>query len=209
MIKTKIGICDFSNDGRLREGIVKVLSNPANRDMELVAIFCRTSQVIPTMSNVEVISIDIENYIYKMDEYRDEIELMILCDDDSKNLLKYGPQIAECFNTVDCFNNREKLMQYLKKMDDATYWSGTTSIIAVGLDFAPFSTARGCAETILSGSIGTCDAEYTGSFLIAYARAAVRLAEYCETGIKTILDVPPVLLAYEDSEKLIERLLNE
>lgn len=206
MRKIKVAIGDFSNDGKQREGVEKVLSNPTNKDMELVAIFTtsRDSQTITAVSDVDIISID------DIKEYMQDIEVVILCGD-SGNLLEYGPKVAEYFDTVDNFDKREEIMEYLRRMEDATYWAGTISIVSVGLDLAAFSMARGCAETIMpKESIGSCkEPEYTASFLVAYARAAVRLAEDGETEIKTILDVPPSLLTDGTTEDLLERLLDE
>lgn len=49
--------------------------------------------------------------------------------------------------------------------------------------------------------------EFTGSILVAYARAAFYMHAKHETGAKTVLDVPPVLLSAESSKELIKRLL--
>lgn len=203
MEKIKIAICGY---GELGKYVEKALSNPANQDMELVAIFTtsRDSQTITSVSDVDIISID------DIERYMQDIEVVILCGD-SGDLLEYGPRVAKCFDTVDSFDKREEIMEYLKRMDDVTLWAGSISIVSVGLDLAAFSMARGCAEAIMpKESIGSCkDPEYTASFLVAYARAAVRLAEDGETGIKTILDVPTSLLTDGTTEDLFERLLNE
>lgn len=49
--------------------------------------------------------------------------------------------------------------------------------------------------------------EFTGSILVAYARAAVYLADNGEYGAKTVFDIPPSLLTAEPTDKLIKRLL--
>ena len=49
--------------------------------------------------------------------------------------------------------------------------------------------------------------EFTSSVLIAYARAAYRLSAGGERGARTILDIPPKLLAVEDTEELIGKIL--
>jgi len=49
--------------------------------------------------------------------------------------------------------------------------------------------------------------EFTSSVLIAYARAAYRLSTGGESGARTILDIPPSLLAADDPEELRRKLL--
>ena len=49
--------------------------------------------------------------------------------------------------------------------------------------------------------------EFTGSVLVAYARAIDRLAKKGETGARTVFDIPPVLLSAKSPEELRESLL--
>ncbi|MBE6630474.1 MAG: diaminopimelate dehydrogenase [Ruminococcaceae bacterium] len=49
--------------------------------------------------------------------------------------------------------------------------------------------------------------EFTSSVLLAYARAAYRLAQKGECGCKTVLDIPPALLSPQDGETLRKTLL--
>ena len=49
--------------------------------------------------------------------------------------------------------------------------------------------------------------EFTSSVLVAYARAAYRMAQKGESGCKTVLDVPPALLSPEDADTLRATLL--
>ena len=49
--------------------------------------------------------------------------------------------------------------------------------------------------------------EFTASVIVAYARAAVRLNKRGESGCKTVLDIPPVMLSAESAETLRARLL--
>lgn len=49
--------------------------------------------------------------------------------------------------------------------------------------------------------------EFTASVLVAYARAAVRMAQKGDSGCKTVLDIPPVLLSPEAPEELRKKLL--
>lgn len=49
--------------------------------------------------------------------------------------------------------------------------------------------------------------EFTASVLVAYARAAARLAQSGDSGCKTVLDIPPILLSAEDAATLRSTLL--
>jgi diaminopimelate dehydrogenase len=49
--------------------------------------------------------------------------------------------------------------------------------------------------------------EFTASVIVAYARAAARLNAKGESGCKTVLDIPPVLLSPDSAENLRKKLL--
>ena len=49
--------------------------------------------------------------------------------------------------------------------------------------------------------------EFTASVIVAYARAAARLAERGERGCKTVLDIPPAMLSAQSADELRKRLL--
>ena len=49
--------------------------------------------------------------------------------------------------------------------------------------------------------------EFTSSVLVAYARAAYRMAQKGESGCKTVLDIPPAMLSCEDADTLRATLL--
>ncbi|MDI9514885.1 MAG: diaminopimelate dehydrogenase [Bacillota bacterium] len=49
--------------------------------------------------------------------------------------------------------------------------------------------------------------EFTGSVLTAYARAAYRLNQEGQSGVKTVFDIPPVYLSYKPAELLRKELL--
>ena len=49
--------------------------------------------------------------------------------------------------------------------------------------------------------------EFTASVIVAYARAAARLAQKGDFGCKTVLDIPPALLSADDPAELRRKLL--
>ena len=142
MEKIRVAIFGYGNLGR---GVEKALSNPVNKkDMELVAIFTRREpSSIHSVSGVKVISVqDIE-------DYKEDIDVVILCLGSAKDLPEWGPEIASMFNTVDSFDTHAKIPEYFEAMDDACFNADTFSIISVGWDPGMFSLARVYAEAIL------------------------------------------------------------
>lgn len=141
MGKIKVAICGYGNLGK---GVEKALSNPANRDMELVAIFTRRDPLtVDTASREKVVSInEIEDYVGKVD-------VVILCGGSAKDLPEQGPEISILFNTVDSFDTHAKIPEYFEKMDKSCYYGETVSIISVGWDPGMFSLARVYSEAIL------------------------------------------------------------
>lgn len=49
--------------------------------------------------------------------------------------------------------------------------------------------------------------EFTGSVLVAYARAAYRMKQEGTTGAKTVLDVPPIMLNISSRDEVIKKML--
>ena len=49
--------------------------------------------------------------------------------------------------------------------------------------------------------------EFTSSVILAYARAIYRLAQKGEVGVKTVFDIPPILLSQKTNEELLKELL--
>lgn len=140
-MKIKVAICGYGNLGK---GVEKALSNPANQDMELVAIFTRRNpQSINPVSGVDVVSID------DIECYRGKIDVMILCGGSAKDLPEQGPKIASMFNTVDSFDTHAKIPEYHRAMHIASFDAENISIISVGWDPGMFSLARAYAEAIL------------------------------------------------------------
>ena len=49
--------------------------------------------------------------------------------------------------------------------------------------------------------------EFTGSVLVAYARAAYRMQQEGMAGAKTVLDVPPIMLNINSRDEVIKKML--
>jgi len=131
--KIKIGICGYGNLGRGIEG--EIAKNP---DMELAAVFTRRKPVdsLKIKANVPIVHID------EASEWKDKIDVMILCGGSANDLPEQGPKLAKMFNTVDSFDTHAKIPDYFKKVDAAAKLSGNISIISIGWDPGLFSLMR-------------------------------------------------------------------
>jgi diaminopimelate dehydrogenase len=127
--KIKIGICGYGNLGR---GVEETIA--AHRDLELAAVFTRRTPEIK--SNVPVV------HVNNAAEWRDKIDVMILCGGSANDLQTQGPELAELFNTVDSFDTHAKIPEYFAKVDDAAKDGGNISIISIGWDPGLFSLMR-------------------------------------------------------------------
>ncbi|KMY48726.1 diaminopimelate dehydrogenase [Peribacillus loiseleuriae] len=136
----KIGIVGYGNLGR---GTVEAIKQCP--DMELVAIFTRRTpdSISVNEPNVKVL------HISKAVDYKDEIDVMILCGGSATDLPEQGPDFAQLFNTIDSYDTHAKIPEYFNSVDRAAKESGKTSIISVGWDPGLFSINRLMAEAIL------------------------------------------------------------
>lgn len=146
MNKIRIGIVGYGNIGRGLELAVK-----QNPDIELVAIFTRRApESIKTETNVSVVNVsDVEDYV-------NDIDVMILCTGSATDLPKQGVEFAKRFNTVDSYDTHAKIPEYYKNVDESALANGNTSIISVGWDPGLFSMIR-----MISGAILPHGKDYT------------------------------------------------
>jgi len=138
--KIRIGIVGYGNLGKGVE-----LAIERNDDMELVAIFTRRKPegITPFTENVKVV------HISEVENYKQDIDVMILCGGSATDLPKQGPELARLFNTVDSFDTHAKIPEYFAAVDEAAREEGNVSIISVGWDPGLFSINRMIGEAIL------------------------------------------------------------
>lgn len=135
----KIGILGYGNLGKGVELAIK-----QNPDMELVSIFTRRNP-----NNINSITKTQINNISKIEEWKNKIDVMILCGGSATDLPEQGPKYAEMFNTIDSFDTHAKVSEYFTNMDRQSKKGGNLSIISVGWDPGLFSLNRLYAETLL------------------------------------------------------------
>lgn len=136
--KIRVGIVGYGNLGK---GVRKVINQ--NPDMELEAIFTRRE--VSKVSENDNLMV----HISKIGDFKDEIDVMILCGGSATDLVEQGPMVAEMFNTVDSFDTHAKIPAYFEKMNEVSSASGNLSIISVGWDPGLFSLNRLLGNAVL------------------------------------------------------------
>ncbi len=135
----RIGINGYGNLGKGVE-----LAIQKNPDMELVAIFSRrATNNATTSTGVKLVNVsEIENY-------KDKIDVMILCGGSATDLPIQGPMMAKLFNTVDSFDTHAKIPEYFHCVNEVCKASNTLSLISCGWDPGLFSLARCLFQSII------------------------------------------------------------
>lgn len=135
--KIKVGIVGYGNLGK---GVESCITQTG--DLELEAIFTRRDpNTISTKSKVD----DIKN----IEDYKDTIDVMILCGGSANDLNKQAPEVGRHFHMVDAFDNHGKIPEYFEMLNKVSKDNNTLSLIATGWDPGLFSLNRLLLESIL------------------------------------------------------------
>ncbi len=136
----KIGIYGYGNLGKGVESAIK-----QNPDMELAAVFSRRNpeSVKIATEGVPVISAD------SVEEYKDKIDVMIICGGSATDLPKQTPKLAKLFNVIDSFDTHAKIPEHFANVDSAAKETNHVGVISVGWDPGMFSLNRLYANCIL------------------------------------------------------------
>lgn len=184
--KIKVGIIGCGNVGK---GVIKALKK-AN-DMELVEVFSRRRN----LKVDELYAKDISEVL----NYKDKIDVMILCGGSAVDLPKQGPVFLEHFNTVDSFDTHAKIQDYFQKMKSVGEKCGNLGLISVGWDPGLFSINRLIGEAILPEGN-----EYTfwGRGVSQGHSDAIRQIEGVKSGIQYTIPKEDVLEKIRNGENL-------
>ena len=108
--KIKIGILGYGNLGKAVDVSVR-----DNEDMELISIFTRRNpSEIKSVTNSKVTSVK------EISDYKDKIDILILCGGSATDLPTQTPEYAKLFNVIDYFH----LLLNLNKKHG---WKGSNS----------------------------------------------------------------------------------
>lgn len=136
----RIGILGYGNLGRGVECAVR-----QNPDMELKAVFTRRNPADVTIltETAKVCPVS------EAENWKDELDVLILCGGSATDLPVQTPRYAEFFNVVDSFDTHARIPEHFANVDAAAKKGGRTAIISVGWDPGMFSLNRMYANAIL------------------------------------------------------------
>lgn len=135
----KIAIYGYGNLGKGVECAVNAVS-----DAELFGVFTRRApESVKTLSGVKVYPAeDIFNY-------KDNIDVVIICGGSATDLPKMTPMLAEHFNVIDSFDTHAKIPEHFDNVDKSAKNSNHTALISAGWDPGMFSINRLYASAVL------------------------------------------------------------
>ncbi len=136
----KVAIAGYGNLGRGAQAAIAQCP-----DMQLVGVFSRRNPASVTL-------IDNSVPVYAMDDieqYKDEIDVLILCGGSKSDLPEQGPKLAALFNIVDSFDTHAKIPEYFASLDVPAKQAGKVALLSVGWDPGLFSINRLYGEAIL------------------------------------------------------------
>lgn len=135
-----IGIYGYGNLGRGVEDSIK-----RNPDMKLVAVFTRRSPKSLTIATEGVPVVSTKDIM----EWKDKIDVLIICGGSATDLPEMTPALAESFNVIDSFDNHSAIPVHFEKVDKIARENGTVALISCGWDPGMFSVNRLYASCIL------------------------------------------------------------
>lgn len=135
----KIGIYGYGNLGKGVE-----LAATQAGDIELVGAFTkRDPETVKTLTGIKVFPAE------TIKEYKDKIDVLIICSGSATDLPTQTPELAKSFNVVDSFDTHAKIKEHFTNVDEAAKENATLAVIACGWDPGMFSLARLYSSAIL------------------------------------------------------------
>lgn len=177
--------------GNLGRGIECAIKQ--NPDMELKAVFTRRNpaDVKILTEGVKVCSVD------EAADYKDQIDVMILCGGSATDLPKQTKEYAKMFNVIDSFDTHANIPTHYAEVDAAAKAGGKVGIISVGWDPGMFSLNRLYANAILpEGS----DYTFWGKGVSQGHSDAIRRVEGVKNAKQYTIPVDSALAAVRNGE---------
>lgn len=184
----RIGILGYGNLGRGVECAIK-----QNADMELAAVFTRRDP-----ATVQILTEDVPVCrIADVQDWKDKIDVMILCGGSATDLPKQTPLYAEMFNVIDSFDTHARIPEHFEDVDVAAKKGGNVGIISVGWDPGMFSLNRLYANAILPEGK---DYTFWGKGVSQGHSDAIRRVEGVKDGKQYTIPVEAALEAVRNGE---------
>ena len=184
----KIGILGYGNLGRGVECAVK-----HNDDMELVAVFTRRN---PEDVKILTETATVCN-VADVEDWKDKIDVMIICGGSATDLPKQTPVYAKMFNVIDSFDTHARIPEHFANVDAAAKEGGHVGIISVGWDPGMFSLNRLYANAILPDGN---DYTFWGKGVSQGHSDAIRRVEGVKDGKQYTIPVEAALEAVRNGE---------
>ncbi len=135
----RIGIYGYGNLGRGVECAIR-----HHKDTSLVGIFTRRSpDSVKTVSGAPVYSAE------KITDFKDEIDVLIICGGSATDLPEMTPDLAKNFNVIDSFDTHAKIPEHFENVDSSAKENGHIALISAGWDPGLFSIMRVYSEAVL------------------------------------------------------------
>ena len=136
----KIGIVGYGNLARGVECAIR-----QNPDMALAAVFTRRNPATVQIMTPDVPVVSLQDVA----DWKDKIDVMILCGGSATDLPKMTPALARDFNVIDSFDTHAAIPAHFAAVDAEASESGHIAFISVGWDPGLFSVNRLYASAIL------------------------------------------------------------
>ena len=184
----KIGILGYGNLGRGVECAVK-----QNPDMELAAVFTRRD---PSSVKILTSSAKVCN-VSELNDWKDKIDVMIICGGSATDLPVQTPELAKSFNVIDSFDTHARIPEHFANVDAAAKSGKNVAIISVGWDPGMFSLNRLYANCILPDGN---DYTFWGKGVSQGHSDAIRRVEGVKNGKQYTIPVEAALEAVRNGE---------
>lgn len=139
-MKIRIGIYGYGNLGKGIENAIR-----QNPDMSLVAVFTRRS---PESLKIATEGVEVK-HISEAVNYKDKIDVMVLCGGSATDLPVQTPELAKMFTVIDSFDTHARIPEHFNNVDNAAKEGGNVAIISAGWDPGMFSLNRLYASAVL------------------------------------------------------------
>ena len=188
MSKIRIGITGYGNLGKGVELAIR-----QNDDMELAAVFTRRAP-----ESVSVLTPDAQVVnVSQVAEWKDKIDVMILCGGSATDLPEQTKEYAKLFNVIDSFDTHARIPEHFSNVDAAAKEAGKVAIISVGWDPGMFSLNRMYANAILPEGK---DYTFWGKGVSQGHSDAIRRVEGVKDGKQYTIPVESALEAVRNGE---------
>ena len=184
----RVAILGYGNLGKGMECAVK-----QNDDMELVAVFTRRNpEDVKILTETAVVC-----NVADVEEWKDKIDVMIICGGSATDLPKQTPVYAKMFNVIDSFDTHARIPEHFANVDAAAKEGGHVGIISVGWDPGMFSLNRLYANAILPDGN---DYTFWGKGVSQGHSDAIRRVEGVKDGKQYTIPVEAALEAVRNGE---------